>query len=365
VVTPRRGPTRVLVVDDSVVVRQLVGRVLAAAPSTELVGVASNGRIALDKIARLRPDVVLLDLEMPELDGLQTLDEIRRREPSLPVIIFSHLTASGAAATLDALARGATSFALKPNASGIGLGEQQIRDDILPLIDSLRPGGGGMVGRHEHREIGAGRSLRPRPPRPINVSAVVMASSTGGPNALATVVPALPANLGVPLFVVQHMPAVFTRLLAERLDRLSALTVTEATNGEVAVPGHVYIAPGGRHLSLRGTAAGDVVVELTDGPAENWCRPAADVLFRAAAAAYGSGTLAVVLTGMGCDGLAGAEAVRAASGRVVVQSRASAVVASMPAAVADAGLADVVVPLEDLAAELLRQIADGAGGGQS
>jgi two-component system chemotaxis response regulator CheB len=342
--------SRVLVVDDSVVVRQLVARVLDAEPSTELAGVAPNGRVALEKILRLRPDIVLLDLEMPEMDGFETLAEIRRTDPSLPVIIFSHLTSAGAAATLEALALGATGFALKPRADGIGLAEEQIRDDLLPLIRNVRRQATGPV-------VLEAPSISRRC-RSATVSAVVVAVSTGGPNALAEIVPALPADLAVPIFIVQHMPAVFTKMLAERLDRLAAVTVVEATDGELVIPGRVYLAQGGRHLSLsRTTRHRDVRIQLTDGPAENSCRPSADVLFRTAAAIYGAETLAVVLTGMGHDGLLGAERVRAAGGYVVAQSEASAVVASMPAAVAAAGLTDAVVPLDQMAAELIRWIA--------
>jgi two-component system chemotaxis response regulator CheB len=297
----------------------------------------------------------LLDLEMPEMDGFATLAEIRRTYPTLPVIIFSHLTSAGAAATLEALALGATGFALKPRADGIGLAEAQVHDDLVPLICSVRPRARGPVARTV--------LLGARPRISTKVSAVVVAVSTGGPNALAAIVPALPGDLGVPIFIVQHMPTVFTKILAERLDRLSPLSVVEAADGEVVVPGRVYVAPGGRHLSLTGTrAGGNVRVELTDGPTENSCRPAADVLFRAAAAIYGRETLAVVLTGMGHDGLRGSEAVYAAGGCVLAQSGASAVVASMPEAVADAGLTDAVVPLDQMASEIVRRIAavDGA-----
>ncbi|MEO5838345.1 MAG: chemotaxis-specific protein-glutamate methyltransferase CheB [Acidimicrobiales bacterium] len=341
------APSRVLVVDDSVVVRQLVARVLAAEPSTELAGVAPNGRVALEKIARTRPDIVLLDLEMPEMDGFATLAEIRRIDPTLPVIIFSHLTSSGAAATLEALAQGATAFALKPRADGIGLAEAQVREDLLPLIASVR------LRAHDTAApaIVPVRHQRFRG----RVSAIVVAVSTGGPNALATIVATLPADFRVPIFIVQHMPPVFTKMLAERLDRVAALTVVEATDGELAMPGRVYIAPGGRHMSLVGTMTnGNVRIQLTDDPAENSCRPAADVLFRAAAAAYASATLGVVLTGMGYDGLHGCEAIHAAGGHVIAQTAASAVVASMPTAVARAGLTDAVVPLSDIALELIR-----------
>jgi two-component system chemotaxis response regulator CheB len=331
------------VVDDSVVVRQLVARVLDAAPSTELAGVAANGRVALEKIARLHPDVVILDLEMPEMDGLETLAAIRRTDRSLPVIVYSYLTAAGAAASMDAFALGATDIALKPTADGIGMAAEQVRDELIPRIDGLRPA---IPRRYEAEQRRPARA-------PRRVSAVTIAASTGGPNALAVVLASLPANLAVPVFVVQHMPPLFTALLAERLDRLAPVSVTEATDGEVVVPGRVYVAPGGRHLSIR-RARGIVRMVLTDDPPENSCRPAADVLFRTAAAVYGPETLAIVLTGMGHDGRRGAEAVHAAGGYVVAQSASSSVVASMPAAVTEAGLADAVVPLEEMPTEVVR-----------
>ena len=336
-----------LVVDDSVVVRRLVARALEGQPGLELAGAAADGHAALEKVARLRPDVVVLDLEMPEMDGMRTLAELRRLHPRLPVIVFSHLTAAGAAATLDALAAGATDFALKPSADGTGMAEHHVRTELLPLVRAL------AVRRVD------GQAARPSGARsPARVDAVVIAVSTGGPNALAAVCGALPADLPVPVLVVQHMPPVFTRILAERLDRTSPLAAGEAAPGEPVVAGRLYLAPGGRHLAVE-SRSGGVAVVLGDGPPENSCRPAADVLFRSAAQVYGAGTLAVVMTGMGSDGLRGAGAVRQAGGSVVVQSPETAVVASMPAAVMEAGIADAVVPLGELAGELVRRVRRG------
>jgi two-component system, chemotaxis family, protein-glutamate methylesterase/glutaminase len=346
---PQATLTRVLVVDDSVVVRRVVTRALAGAPGVEVVGAARNGRIAVAKVDSLRPDVVILDLEMPEMNGLQALAEIRRGYPALPVIVYSHLTTQAASATFDALALGATHFALKPSANGIGLAEESVRSELLPLI----------------RGLAASSRRRPTvepphsPARPGHeVSAVVIAVSTGGPDSLAAVIRALPGHLEVPILIVQHMPPIFTRILAERLDRGSAIPVAEAAHGEEVIAGRVYIAAGGRHMALTRTR-GAVVVELNDGPPENSCRPAADVLFRTAADVYGAGLLAVVMTGMGHDGLSGARAVRAAGGTVIAQSEASSVIASMPRAVAEAGMADAIVPLGDLATVLARRVSVG------
>ena len=341
-----RRAVRVLVVDDSVVVRRVLSRALDAEAGLELAGVAANGQIALDRLDRARPDVVILDLDMPEMNGFETLAAIRRTHPALPVIVFSHLTSAGATATLDALALGATGFALKPRADGIGLAEDQVRNQLFPLLRAVTD-----------------RAASALPPAPFvpgpntgqqRVTAIVVAVSTGGPRALALIVPTLPADLAVPIFVVQHMPPLFTKTLADRLDRIAAVDVVEATAGEVVVPGRVYVAPGGHHLTLERMAT-TVTVAITDAPSENSCRPAADVLFRAAAAVYGTGVLAVVLTGMGSDGLRGSETVCAAGGSVIAQSAETAVVASMPEAVCAAGLVDRVVPLDAIGPELVRR----------
>lgn len=351
--TERRGSPGVigvLVVDDSVVVQQLVVRALADRNDVKVVGVAGNGIVAMAKILGLAPDVVILDLEMPEMDGLETLAEIRRVDRGLPVIVFSHLTARGASATLEALARGATAFVLKPTADGIGLAQEYIRTELLPLIRALaRPGP--SLGRRAPVAEG----IAAAGPRTVvaPVSAIVVAVSTGGPSALATVIGRLPADLRVPVLIVQHMPAMFTKTLADRLDQQSALSVVEAADGDPVLAAHVYVAPGGHHMGVA-RSAGGVIVVVHDGPPENSCRPAADVLFRSAVEVWGAGVLAVVLTGMGHDGFLGARAVRAAGGAVIAQSAATAVVASMPASVADAGLASAVVPLDGIAATLAR-----------
>ena len=340
-------PIRVLVVDDAVVVRRVVGRAIERDPSLALVGVAANGKLALAKIEALRPDVVVLDLEMPVMDGLETLAAIRRTNPALPVIVFSHLTAPSADATLDALAAGASDFAMKPRADGIGLAEDQVVAELLPRIKALVRPSMGPTPKAAPRVRAAGARA---------VDVVVMAASTGGPNALAEILPAVGGPLRVPILVVQHMPPVFTMILAQRLDRAAAVPVAEAQPGEPVVPGRVYLAPGGHHLAV--VRSGDRVrIRIYDGPPENSCRPAADVLFRSAAAAYGAGVLGVVLTGMGHDGLRGAEAVRAAGGTVIAQDEQTSVVASMPAAVAAAGLTDTVHPVGAIGPELARRIS--------
>jgi two-component system chemotaxis response regulator CheB len=355
-------PVRALVVDDTVVVRRLVAGVLDAADDVEVVGTASDGHQALQRIEQLNPDVVTLDVEMPGLDGLATLDELRRRWPDLPVIMFSTLTERGASATLDALAKGANDYVTKP--SNTGSREEAmgvVRDTLLPLVRAwgqrnqrrLRPSASTPAAATAVAPASPAPALRP-PGRPSPVDVVVVGVSTGGPNALAEVLPALPASLPVPVVVVQHMPPVFTRMLAERLDAQCALKVVEAAEGDVVRRGHVYIAPGGSHLVpvRRGT---QVVLTLSDAEPENSCRPAVDVTFRAAASVWGSGVLAVVLTGMGKDGLQGCEVVLGQGGRVLAQDEESSVVWGMPGFVARAGYADEVLPLDKVAEAVTRR----------
>ena len=357
---------RVLVVDDSVVVRRLVTRVLEEDAGIEVVGAAANGRIALAKIAQLQPDVVTLDIEMPEMDGLATLAELRPRWPRLPVIMFSTLTERGAEATLEALSLGASDYVTKP--TGLHNATEamaSVKAELLPRIKALH-------GRRRLSLLSAPPTPAPvatappaappvrAPERPGNarIDVVAIGVSTGGPNALAELLPALPATLPVPVVIVQHMPPVFTRMLASRLDGRCAVAVIEAGGGEVLLPGRVHIAAGGRHLGLvrQGT---QVVTVANDDEPENSCRPAVDVLFRSVAALYGPGALAVVLTGMGQDGLRGAEAIRVAGGRILAQDEASSVVWGMPGFVARADLADAVLPLGALAAEIGRRVAVG------
>jgi len=340
----------VLVVDDSVVVRRLIVNALSGDANIEVVGTAANGRIALAKIETLKPDVVTLDIEMPELDGLATLRELRKRHRPPRVVMFSTLSVAGATATFEALAAGATDFVTKPaNVASFGESQRMIREQLIPKILSL----GGR------RAPGAVNPVR-RPVRPAarlgRVSAITIASSTGGPDALARVLGTLPANLPVPVLVVQHMPPVFTRMFAERLDRSCAVHVVEAADGMAVTAGTVYIAPGDRHLTVTGRGPA-VTARLTEGPPENSCRPAADVLFRSVAEVYSGSTLAVVLTGMGQDGKRGAEVLRAAGAEILVQDQATSVVWGMPGAVAGAGLADAVLPLTEIGGYLTTRLA--------
>jgi two-component system, chemotaxis family, protein-glutamate methylesterase/glutaminase len=333
----------VLVVDDSVVIRRMVSAVLEADPEIHVVSTAANGRIALDKLDQLRPDIVILDVEMPVMDGLATLRALRLTHPNLPVVMFSTLTERGAMATLDALAAGATDYLTKPSHAGSATASmERVRLELIPKVK-------GLVAAARARATFAGRPApMVRPVRQDRVDVIVVGSSTGGPDALTAIASKLPADLAVPVLVVQHMPALFTRLFAGRLDRSCPLNVIEAVDGQLVAAGSIIVAPGDRHLAVRRQGA-DVRVQLSQDPPENYCRPSVDVLFRSAAAVYGGGVLACVLTGMGRDGTKGAERIRAAGGRVVVQDAASSVVWGMPGAVVAAGHANDIVPLDQIA----------------
>ncbi len=342
---------RVMVVDDSVVVRKVVGEELASDPDIEVVASAPNGKIALAKMTQVTPDLVILDIEMPEMDGLEVLAHLRKSYPRLPVIMFSALTERGASATLDALALGAADYFTKPSgAGGLERSRQLIREELAPAVKALcRP------------ELVKKSLFRPPTPPPAGTTrpeVVVIGVSTGGPNALADVFRGLPAGLPVPILVVQHMPPMFTRLLAERLTAHSPVPTDEAVSGAALVPGRALIAPGDYHLTVarQGT---QVKTLLHQGPHENSCRPAADPLFRSAVQVYGAACLAVVMTGMGQDGLRGCEAVRAAGGQVLAQDEATSVVWGMPGYVAKAGLADKVLPLAMIAGEIVRRVGGG------
>ncbi len=350
---------RILVVDDAVVVRKIVTDVLSEDPDIEVVGTAANGRIALGKIESLKPDLVTLDVEMPEMDGLQTLRALRKIHPNLPVIMFSTRTERGAAITIDALMFGANDYVTKPaNVGSVTAAMAQVREQLIPKVKALcgrAPIERSSAARSSAERIPTARSVvtaSGRPSSPAHrIDVVAIGVSTGGPKALTELFMALPAHLPVPIVVVQHLPANFSRLLAERLDSLVAIEVAEAHSSVAMKAGTALIAPGDHHLVVRRHGA-DVRVVTHQGPPENSCRPSVDTLFRSVAGVYGPNALGVILTGMGQDGLKGCEHISAAGGRIIVQDKSSSVVWGMPGVVARAGLADKVLPLCDIASEI-------------
>jgi two-component system chemotaxis response regulator CheB len=344
-------PVRILIVDDSAVIRKVLSNMLASDPEIVVAGTAGNGTQALARIPETKPDLVTLDIEMPGMDGLETLVEIRKLYPKLPVIMFSTLTERGASATLDALARGASDYVTKPShrESPDNPHERvRVREELIRKIKSLC----------------AVRVPQSRRPPPILASArlqaridvVAIGTSTGGPNALTELIPQFPADFPVPIVIVQHMPALFTRLLSERLNTLAPLEVQEGKEGQKLQPGQVWIAPGDHHMTVarKGT---EFVLGINHDPQENSCRPAVDVLFRSVAQTYGANVLAVVLTGMGADGTLGSGVIRGAGGEVIVQDEASSVVWGMPGSIVAASLADRICPLGGIAPEIMRRVS--------
>jgi two-component system chemotaxis response regulator CheB len=319
---------RILVVDSSVVVRRLLTNVLSSDPSLEVVGSAPSGRIAMAKVPQVNPDVITLNTELPDLDGVQTLDALRKTYPQVPVIVF--------VSRID---------------------EQRIRDELIPRIKTCYAASTKNTRASEPERVGRMGTSRESAARALErrTDVVVIAVSTGGPNALTELLPEFPSDLPVPVLIVQHMPPTFTYLLADRLDTICDLRVSQAVANEVVGPGHAWMAPGDFHMVVRkeGTL---VRIQTHQGPPENSCRPSADVLFRSAADAYGAHVLAVVLTGMGQDGLRGCERIHEVGGQVFVQDEASSVIWGMPRFVVNAGLADKVVPLRQLGTEIMRSV---------
>jgi len=349
-VTADMRPVRVLIVDDSAVARKLLNDLLAAEPETVVAGVAINGRQALARIPALKPDLVTLDIDMPGMDGLETLVEIRKLYPKLPVIMFSTLTERGAVVTLDALSRGASDYVAKPSPSETPeRSHERVRKELMRKIKSLCP-------EHVPQPQPEPASTRLSVHAPPRIDVVAIDTSTGGPGALSQLIPQLPAGLPVPIVIVQHMPPVFTRLLAERLNVIAPLEVREGKEGEKLRRGQVWIAPGDHHMTVVRKGA-DFLLALNRDAEENSCRPAVDVLFRSVAQTYGANVLAVVLTGMGSDGTQGAAAVREAGGEVIVQDQESSVIWGMPGKVVAASLADRIFPLSGMAPEVVRRVS--------
>jgi two-component system chemotaxis response regulator CheB len=351
---------RILIVDDSVVIRRSLANALARDADLEVVGSASNGRIALMKIPLLRPDVVTLDVEMPDMDGLQALAEIRKRYPQLPVIMLSEPTDRGVAATLDALTLGAKDYVTKPDiAMNADDGLQILSDELAAKIVLHCPGAIHQSPPPKSRarippdDTSPGATVNAAAPR---VDVLAIAVSTGGPNALMDLIPRFPADFPVPILIVQHMPPIFTKLLAERLAAKCKIRVTEASMHQTVLAGGAWIAPGNFHMVVE-IDNGLVRIRTQDDPAENFCRPSADVLFRSVAEVYGAGVLAVVMTGMGQDGLRGCETIHAAGGQIVVQDEASSVVWGMPGLIVKAGIADQILPLRALGGEIMDRVS--------
>lgn len=360
---------RVLVVDDTVLFRRAVSMALEGLPGVEVVGAAANGKLALARMEALRPDLVTLDIEMPEMNGIELLEAMRSRGFETGVIVLSAHTVKGGELTMRALELGAFDFLTKPECGAPAENIASLRGQLQPMIRAFE----------RRREIRNILLVTPRPPvpppplrRPESPPAqlvrtprasgpplVLIGVSTGGPAALSKLLPALPANLGAPVFIVQHMPALFTQPLAASLAAKSAIRVKEAEDGETAQANCAYIAPGGRQMKLLRGARGETTVRITDDPPENNCRPAVDYLFRSVALQFPGRAVAAILTGMGNDGTAGLKLLKRGGCPSIAQDEASCVVFGMPREAILAGVVDTVAPLESMAAAIVHALREG------
>ena len=355
-------PVRVLLTDDSVVIRRVFSVCLAEDPEIEIVAMAENGKKGVEAASQHDIDVVIMDVEMPVMDGIEATAAIRKQDPHLPIVMFSSITSKGARATMDALSAGASDYLAKPSSVG------QVADAMSVLRETLIPKIKGW-GRRYQRQTGRSVVTRqsrlstgvPKPGLKAGAKADIVAIgiSTGGPDALAQVLPAIPGDFDTPIVIVQHMPPVFTGLLAERLDKVCPLSVCEAAEGNIVSGGGVWIAPGGQHMTLR-NENDQTVVRLQDGPPVQSCKPAVDVLFKSVAERFGNSVLGVVMTGMGQDGRDGSQVIKKAGGQVVIQDEDTSVVWGMPGAVSQASLANAEYPLEEIAGVIVENAGNSA-----
>lgn len=346
-------PIRVLIVDDAVVVRKAVSKALASDPEISVIGTAADGKIALAKIKQLKPDVVILDIEMPECDGFEVLRVLRRERSRVWTLMFSTLTQRGAAQTIDALSLGAHDYVSKPTTctgvNGYQEGIKKVASELIPKIKRFK----NKVRSLQGKTISAVKKSRPM----IRIKSaqipevVAIGISTGGPEALSSLLPQFSKTFPSPILIVQHMPKLFTKLLADRLDAGSKIKVREGAEGMVLEPGVAYIAPGDFHLSVRRNGTKTKIALSKEAP-ENSCRPAADFLFRSVAEIFGKHVLGVIMTGMGQDGLKGLRTIKAKGGTVFAQDEATSVVWGMPSAVVNEGLANFVLPLDRMSSAI-------------
>jgi two-component system chemotaxis response regulator CheB len=354
-------PLRVLVVDDTILYRTIISEILTAIPGVEVVGTASQGEIAIEKVTLLDPDLITLDVEMPVMDGLTTLKKLQEIKSKALVLMVSAHTRQGAAVTLQALQLGAYDFITKPDGDDPQRNFKMLAGNFRPIINAvlaqkiLRQTICGM----DSGPVGASPATRAPSPEDLNprIKIVAIGISTGGPYALADLLPRLPADFPVPIVIVQHMPRFFTGALAESLDSKCAIRVVEGQSGQSLQAATAYIAPGSRQMRVAlGQGQSHYVLEVTDDPPENHCQPSADYLFRSVASVCKGQSLGVIMTGMGCDGTHGLRLMKRQGAQVIAQDQASCVVYGMPMEAVKAGVVDAVIPLSDIGPEIMRRV---------
>ncbi|WDN88161.1 two-component system, chemotaxis family, protein-glutamate methylesterase/glutaminase [Desulfosarcina sp. BuS5] len=356
-----KNKLRVLVVDDTVVYRKIVSDVLSELPDVEVVGVAHNGKIAMSKIKTLKPDLLTLDIEMPEVNGLEVLKYLQESAPGTGAVMLSTLTSKGGEMTMRALELGAFDFIPKPQSGTMADNKKAVKDALEPMVKAfadrksvknilsgVAKKGVARVGVSTVKRSAVGVGKRRQKSEIIGIGI-----STGGPNALAAMMPGIPSNIGAPILIVQHMPPVFTQSLAKSLNSRCAIEVREAVNGEPLTPNTALIAPGGKQMKIVAGADGKRrVIKITDDPPENSCKPSVDYLFRSIAHHYVGRATGVIMTGMGSDGTTGLKLMKRNGATIIAQDEASCVVYGMPKAPAEAGIVDTIVPLDKIAAAI-------------
>ncbi len=360
-------PLKVLVVDDTVIYRKIVSDVLSEIPGVTVVGTAYNGKAALLKIKTLKPDLLTLDIEMPEMSGLELLEQMRHEAPDTGAVMLSTLTQEGGTMTMRALELGAFDFIPKPQSGTMAENKEAVKaalEPILKAFDRTRQVKARLRGKVASAPSAPRQAVRPAlraskfaQGHTGKSSIIGVGISTGGPNALAHMLPKLPPDINVPVVVVQHMPPMFTQSLAKSLDAKCALRVSEATNGESLKPNHVYIAPGGKQMKIVAGADGQQrVIKITNDPPENSCRPSVDYLFRSLAELYVGRATGVIMTGMGSDGTAGLRLMKNNGALVIAQDEATCVVFGMPKEPIEQGIVDVISPLGRISKEILKTL---------
>jgi two-component system chemotaxis response regulator CheB len=376
------GPYRVMVVDDSVVVRGFVRRWLEEDPDIKVIAAVGNGALAVKEVEKNPPEVIVLDIEMPEMDGLTALPLLVKAIPDVKVVMSSTLTLRNAEISLEALAKGAADYVAKPTTSKDMQGSDGFRNELREKVKVhgaarrragrvpaplAQPGTAPPLARPttlatakglQPTSLYAGEEVKLRPAALFRPDILAIGSSTGGPQALFAVFGALKTQVNIPVLITQHMPPTFTAILAEHIKRASGANVAEAKDGEPIVPGRVYVAPGDYHM-LAVNEGGRKIIRLNQEKPENFCRPAVDPMFRSIAAAYGSKVLGVVLTGMGSDGFRGGQVLVNAGGVVIAQDEATSVVWGMPGAAATGGICSAVLPIDQIAPAILRVVGGG------
>ncbi|NQU70357.1 MAG: chemotaxis response regulator protein-glutamate methylesterase [Rhodospirillales bacterium] len=359
------GVIRVMVVDDSAVIRGIIRRTLDVDPSISVVASVANGQHAIDSLARHPVDVIVLDIEMPVMDGMTALPKLLQANPDLKIIMASTLTQSNASVSLEALKNGAADYIPKPSSNSEIHNTSSFKRDLVEMVKALgakrleKTDSAPTISRESARVMPKvaplakvePNSITLREPSKVKPAILCIGSSTGGPKALLTVVKELNNNFNLPILITQHMPKTFTPILAEHLQQTGGFPAAEGIDGECLRPGQIYVAPGGLHMLVEGSAR-EPIIRLDDGPQENFCKPSVDPMLRSVAKIYGAKVLTVILTGMGRDGLAGGRDIVAAGGTIVAQDEESSVVWGMPGAVATAGICSAVVPLSEIVAQI-------------